>query len=252
MLSYKYRNKRAPTNIKSSFQKFAEKEKYTNTNTLKNATLNVPTSCDTIGTLTDCSGRVREAFCNGRVFRNPIAGHRKTLNTTACAVKTQEIYKDPYSKSCKEGACYDRRIRTMNNKGGVKDNNYNYDYGSYLRNRCKTFKQNENRSLQADGTYKSNCSDANKRCTTYKNKNKQYSTNSAVTSSSRIARLKYNTILKSQENNCVNGELCGVYTSNTKYKDKNLEPKLMDTKSVAPALKCTYRRVAGVIRKCYR
>ena len=85
-----------------------------------------------------------------------------------------------------------------------------------------------------------NCSNTDLSCNTFKMKNAKFSENSAVTSSSRITRLKHDTILEAQKNNCKNGEVCGIYTSNTRYKNKNLEPNVN---------KCEYRRIAGVLRK---
>ena len=44
--------------------------------------------------------------------------------------------------------------------------------------------------------------------------------------------------------NCKNGdEVCGIYTSNTRYKNKNLDPNIKQ---------CKYMRIAGVMRKCSR
>jgi len=240
MVSFNYKSKRVG-NGRNKFEKFPIRV-YSNENPSSNATRVKPLKA--IGDVTNCSNQIRTAYCNGTVFRNPIPGYRKTGNKK-CTIKMQEIYKDPYSKSCGSTCYYDRRIRTINNKGGVKSTTYNYDYKQYLRNRCKTFEQNNIRFLNSDGeTYRSNCSNVDLSCNTYKIKNKKFSTNSAVSSSSRINRLRYDTIVGAQGKNCKNGdEVCGIYTSNTRYKDKNLNPKVK---------RCEYRRIAGVMRKCGR
>ena len=135
----------------------------------------------------------------------------------------------------------------MNNKGGVRNNDYNYNYKQYLKNKCKSFYDIQRAKKQTDGTYKSQCCDDNKNCVTLKLKNKNYHTNGAVSSSSRLARLKYNTIVK-KDGNCKNGEGCSKYTPQIKYKDINLNPE----ENVVRKEGCNRRRIAGVIRKCYR
>lgn len=237
MVSFKYKSQRVG-NSRNKIKNYPVKN-YSNINILKNETLTTQVKCNEIGELVDCSSRLRVAYCNGKVFRNPLAGYRKQSDVI-CTVKMQEIYKEPYTKSCGAVCHYDRRIRTMNNKNGVKNTSYNYDYNQYLRNRCRTFKQNEFRFLNSDKTYRSNCTNTDLSCNTFKMKNAKFSENSAVTSSSRITRLKHDTILEAQKNNCKNGEVCGIYTSNTRYKNKNLEPNVT---------KCEYRRIAGVLRK---
>jgi|TARA_B110000967_G_C18850677_1_gene544455 hypothetical protein len=240
MPSFKYKSERVG-NGRNKFQSFKVKT-YSNENPSLTTIPNHPIKEN--GIIKGCNGQSRTAYCCGSVFRNPIPGYRKKANVE-CTIKMQEIYKDPYTKSCGKTCYYDRRIRTMNNKNGVKDTDYNYDYNQYLKKRCKTFEQNNIRFLNTDGkTYRSNCSNVDLSCNTYKIKNKKFSTNSAVSSSSRLNRLRYDTIVGAQGKNCKNGdEVCGIYTSNTRYKNKNLDPKIKQ---------CKYMRIAGVMRKCGR
>ena len=251
MVSFNYKSRRVG-NGKNSFKKYTIKEVHKNINTLANETIPMSNVCGTGKVIKNCSGSERVAYCNDRIFRKPLPGYRKNTEKTACTVKLQEIYKDPYSKSCGTSVCYDNRIRSIINKDGVKNNNYNYDYNQYLRNKCKSFKQFDRGTTQTDGTFISTCCDTTNNCATQKLRNSKYHTNQAVSSSSRLTRLKYNTILSSQSKNCKNGKVCGVYTSNTKYKNKNLVPNFKDVSNVTPKLKCVRRRIAGVMRTCYR
>jgi hypothetical protein len=251
MVSFNYKSKRIG-NMKNSFKKYPIKEVYKNVNTLANEVLPNNNSCVSSKTIKNCSGETRLAFCNGRIFRKPLAGYRKNTQTDSCTVKLQEIYKDPYAKSCGTSVCYDNRIRGINNKNGVKNTDYNYDYRQYLRKKCKSFDQFQRGTLDANGNFKSTCCDTDNNCATQKLRNKKYHKNQAVSSSSRLTRLKYNTILSSQSKNCQNGKVCGIYTSNTRYTNKNLEPNLLDTKNVTPKIQCKRRRIGGVLRTCYR
>ena len=236
--------------IKGSFKKYAEKKSYKRFNTLKDGVIKLPT-IEPSRTITDCSNKMRYGYCCGNTFRNPIVGYRKVLNKDACTIKTQEIYKEPFTLACENypGTWYDRRIRSINYKNGTKDAKYNYNYGQYLRRKCKSYKKQQDRYLDSNSEYKiSCCGDEKDRCTTYKPKNKQYDTNGAVSSSARLVRLKYNTQLASQNKNCKNGEFtCGIYTSVNKYGDVNLKPKKMDTCHVT-GLNCPKMRIGGVMR----
>ena len=246
-------------NIKGSFKKYAKKNVYDNKNNLQifntaGGSTNY-NRCVKLGEVKNCNNKVRVAYCNGSIFRNPLKGFRKTLNKNSCTIKTEEIYKDPHSLWSKKDVCYDKRIRSINNKGGTIDRNYNHSYKEYLRRKCKSYSSHEKRILQSDGTYKTNCKQDTGECTThkstiYKVKNKQYKTNSAVPSSNRIERLKYNTIMQTNKNTCVNGPrkdnpapyTCGKgIFAGIKYKDINLKPNQM----------CCNRkkmRIGGVMR----
>ena len=224
--------------VKGHFKKYAKKNAYSNKNNSDNfnnagGSTNY-NKCVKIGVVENCNGRTRVAYCNGSKFRNPLPGYRKTLETLTCDVKTEEIYKDPHAVWSKTDACYDKRIRSINNKGGSIDRKYNHSYKEYLRRKCKSYNSHEKRILQSDGTYKTNCQVEPEICTThkttiYKTTNKQYNTNSAVPSSSRIERLKYNTLMQTNKNICTSGSrkdnpapyTCGTYSSIQKNKDYN-------------------------------
>ena len=317
-------------NVKSHFKKYAKKNVHDNKNNSVNFN-NVGGAtnynrCVKLGDVTDCRNKVRVAYCNGSIFRNPLKGFRKTLNTTACDIKTEEIYKDPHALWSKNDVCYDKRIRVINNKGGTIDRKYNHSYKEYLRRKCKSYDSHEKRYILSDGTYTTGCKyfkdkqltvsqivksntgvggkfqphdtalavftissgdapkigdriylsgfttsefnnnfevigtststfsvdlyeigndnvspntynqtgigsyETKEACgITYKVRNKQYKTNSAVPSSSRIERLKYNTLMQTNKNTCTIGSrtnnpapyTCGNYSSIQKYKDKN-------------------------------
>ena len=138
---------------------------------------------------------------------------------------------------------------------------YNYDYGQYLRNKGKAF-NTINNSVHVSGndyktkSYSNICSTvakANGFPVVNKDRNKKFSTNSAVSSGSRLARLKYDTILMSQKNNCKNGELCGVYTPNVRYQTfqgkQNRRDHDVAKKCVEKGGKCKMMRIGGVMRK---
>ena len=261
-------------NVKGHFKKYAKKDVYVNENNLQNYTnpfmmkeydynidpLNKRCFKQIPKEVKNCNNKVRLAYCNGSIFRNPLSGYRKKLNFYACTIKTEEIYKDPYALWSKKDVCYDKRIRSINNKGGTIDRNYNHSYKEYLRRKCKSYSSHEKRILQSDGTYKTNCKLDTGNCTMhkstiYKPKNKQYKTNSAVPSSSRIERLKYNTLMQTNKNTCTSGSrkdqpsayTCGNYSSIQKNKDINTSPKKMNTDNVTPCIRKKIR-VGGVMR----
>jgi hypothetical protein len=265
MLSFNKKNSRLQVN-KNSFKKYPIKRVYTNSNVLKygldNNILNIR-NCTTVTkkTITNCNGEVRVAYCKGNAFRKPIKGYRKIGNKTPCLVNLQEIYKDPYALSCGTSVCYDKRIRSINNKNGKINRDYNYDYGQYLRNKGKGFNTINNSVYVSGNDYKTRsysniCSTstaANGFSVVKKEKNKKFSSNSAVSSGSRLARLKYDTILWSQRNNCKNGELCGVYTPNVRYEKfqgkDNRRDNDVSKKCVEKGGKCKMMRIGGVMRK---
>ena len=275
MLSFNLKSKRIG-NKGGHFKKYNVTGKYVNNNVLVNNELITPdtlTLCEKKVIQRCTNGETSNVYCKRSMFRRPLPGYRKELvvckptkdasgnftNNCVSGQLIEEVYKDPYSLSaCKgEGTqAYDRRIRTMNHKNGVKDLNYNYNYGQYLRNRCKSFEVNEKRFLNDDGTYRSNCTytrkdkngnDVRQNCITYKNKNPNFSTNSAVSSSSRLARLRNNTIMTAKDRKCENGEPCRRYKSYIQN-NNGVEPNIKK----AGAKDCYRRRIGGVMRKCYR
>lgn len=266
MLSFNMKSRRIYSKNKSRFKKYPIKRVYKNTNVLKHGLDNNifnSVNCANVQKkpIINCNGEVRVAYCKGKAFRRPLKGFRKEGNKEACTIKLQEIYKDPYAKSCGTSTCYDKRIRTMNNKNGVINRDYNYDYKQYLRNKGKAFNTINNSIHVSGDTYKTRS--YSKLCSTTatatgfpvvkKESNKKFSTNSAVSSGSRLARLKYDTILSSQKNDCKNGELCGVYTSNTNYQRLQNKSNRRDhdvaKKCAAKGGDCKMMRIGGVMRK---
>jgi len=129
-------------------------------------------------------------------FRNPLIGYRKT--GVNCNDLVQEIYKDPFSKhlvkyksaTVEESrslnkVCYDKRIRSIINKGGDVDMSYNNTYSEYIKKRST--------------------------CNIIKNTNQQYYQSGAVTSSSRLAKLKVDTF-KGITKDC-----CGDYNKINRF-----------------------------------
>lgn len=266
MLSFNMKSRRIYSKNKSRFKKYPIKRFYKNVNVLKfgidNNIFNT-LNCENVSkkVVTNCKGDVRVAYCKGKPFRKPLKGFRKEGNKEACTIKLQEIYKDPYAIHSKTDVCYDKRIRSINNKNGVIDRNYNYDYSQYLRNKGKAFNTIDNNIHVNGNTYKTRS--YSKLCSTAtvatgfpvvkKERNKKFSTNSAVSSGSRLARLKYDTILSSQKNDCKNGELCGVYTSNTNYQrlqgKQNRRDHDVAKKCAEKGGDCKMMRIGGVMRK---
>tara|TARA_Y100001970_G_scaffold76249_1_gene96753 strand:- start:910 stop:1668 length:759 start_codon:yes stop_codon:yes gene_type:complete len=241
-------------NIKAHFKKFS-KNKYTTKNNfpkVRTSMGSVPVPggqsvnynrCINMGLVVNCDNSSRVAYCNGSVFRNPLVGYRKTLDTKKCDIKTEEIYKDPYSLSCKLIGGYDRRIRFINNKGGKVDKKYSYSYKDYLKKNCKSFDSHEQRTdIKIEGTITYKCTTDLSSCTTYKNKR-----NRVVSSSSRLALVKYNALITSQRSNCQNGGYCGFYNQPSEYKTVNTYTKHMDLTNVKPCPR-KKMRIGGVMR----
>ena len=145
------------------------------------------------------------------------------------------VYKDNWAKSCAfptsdPPVCYSPVIKKTQNKNGLMDYEYSYSTRQYLNRRCRTYKQQtfnftSNTPADPSGTeccsnkYQANCACApdcsgcrcelipavpackvsnNSCCVTYKRSNQRFNKQGAVSGGSRINRLKYQTILKSQ------------------------------------------------------
>ena len=113
----------------------------------------------------DHSGNIVNGCCKGVPYRNPILGYRKYLacsyscinvgsDATDCSSNcdlkpTNTIYKDPYAKTCAGarasddtiGICYSPVIRRVQNRGGYRNDQYNYSFKQYLHRRCRSHKQ---------------------------------------------------------------------------------------------------------------
>jgi hypothetical protein len=140
---------------------------------------------------------IASKYCKTKsVPRNPLQGYRKQLITeNYCEgdmVKPQPIntvYKDNYAKSCgsyrKEGVasndfCYNNVIKSVQNKNGQINQAYNYSSVQYYSRFC--------------------ANDCSNNCNiVYKKNNPKFSTQGAVSGGSRLNRLKYQTITKSQQ-----------------------------------------------------
>ena len=121
---------------------------------------------------------IHKLYCQTSKFRNPLKGYRKGYSiglNNKCNV--QEIYKDPHSKYLNTQVCYDKRIRTIINKDGVRDNTYNSNYKQYLKKKIGD-------------------------CNQVKNRNPKFYKNNSVSSSSRLARLKYDTLSRTSKSCC--------------------------------------------------
>ena len=200
--------------------------------------------------------------------RVPIAGYNKRLicledGSKELSKDNNTVYKDPYSKSCAENpnTCYTNTIKRIQNRNGYLNKKYNYSSKQYLDRRCRTFGKLEfnfasNVAINgsANSEFRTNCiSDISNNCiagnsiregysncesknnvckAVYKRSNRKFSTQGAVSGGSRINRLKYQTLVKSQQriagdyNNMTNG----VYPSSL-YKDSHPTQKEMNEKN---------------------
>jgi len=123
----------------------------------------------------------------------PARYYRKTLAcNTGC---TQEVIKVEN--------CNDRKVRYSANTVINADPSKPKYYASrteYLRARCRTYDQGVSgfsRNTETNAIRK-DCCDTDNQCGVYKKSNAKYNKNSAVSSSSRIHRLKYDTIASSR------------------------------------------------------
>lgn len=115
-----------------------------------------------------------ESYCEGDMVKP------QPINT---------VYKDNYAKSCgsyrKEGVasndfCYNNVIKSVQNKNGQINQAYNYSSAQYYSRFC--------------------ANDCSNNCNiVYKKNNPKFSTQGAVSGGSRLNRLKYQTITKSQQ-----------------------------------------------------
>ena len=148
------------------------------------------------------------------------------------------IYKDNYAKTCgkfrKEDSivgkfcAYNNVILPKQNNNGIVDASYNYSTSQYL-SRPNFMKCNN----------------------VYKKSNPRFSTQGAVSGGSRLNRLKYQTIVKSQQKfNKINKQkttniVNGVYPTNL-YKDTYPIYKKIYSKNV----KCKGRSCNGLLQFC--
>jgi hypothetical protein len=129
----------------------------------------------------------------------PVAKYyRKTKTDNTC--KTTEIIKNIDCNACKR------------NKSSTRiSGNYSTSYKEYLKRKCKTYEQN----MRNDS-----CCDASNNCFVYKRSNNKFNNNSAVDSSTRILRLKYDTIQTSGKYNIHRIKYRGDLTQNVLINDQ--------------------------------
>lgn len=236
MPSYNYINSRVQR-VGARMKKIKIKNNYKNVNILEDA-LNGKrvinnTYCDPtkFKVIRNCSGIERNQYCTGN-FRKPLTGYRKESNCVNPGVdcpKMQEVYKDPHSLSMGKDECYDKRIRSINNKNGQRNLDYCHDYAQYLRKKCKSFKQNSKVFVRQDGNgddfFASDCcatkNNGDDVCNkiSFKQKNKKFSSNSSVSSSSRLTRLKYDAITSSKCKDENGQRVCQPYNSFNRYNE---------------------------------
>jgi hypothetical protein len=173
---------------------------------------------------------------------------------TALDVKT---FNEPDNQNNQNSVCFSpqvnakKRIRTS----GIIKHDYNMDNKQYLQRRCLSFEQNQYQFLQSGNSAVkpgSNASLLNVYTTqqnvkaigrepkqvVYKPNNSQFAQNGAVTSSSLIARKKYNTITSNAHEYLLpygaavaNAMSYGMSDSNYTYKSKISFPSKMTPKS---------------------
>ena len=165
---------------------------------------------------------------------------KKFLQGAAIKNSTNTIYKDNYAKTCgkfrKEDSsvgkfcAYNNVILTKQNNNGIIDASYNYSTSQYL-SRPNFIKCNN----------------------VYKKSNPRFSTQGAVSGGSRLNRLKYQTIVKSQQKvyqndgdeNRSNNKINGEYPTNL-YRNTRPIYKQIYSKNV----KCKGRSCNGLLQFC--
>lgn len=187
---------------------------------------------------------------------------RKSLQcvSTPCdaSANVTDIYKDPFSQ-CSKDSCYDNIIKTVNNvrgknidlEGNLQSGNqtlpntlYSYDYNQYLKYRKCRYPTNQNPNCSTCGTgttgnvignsaYCKNRVPYTKGATSSNPyPNQSFSTNSAVSSGSRIEKLKYDAIRctpRSKPQDITNNKQCTKYMGTIKYfQDINKKQQVCD------------------------
>ena len=125
-------------------------------------------------------------------YPNPLIGWREQLDCSSCHnISTVEIIKNN---------CCTPVIERIQNKNGVIDTSYNYTTKGYLQRRCLTYKQNAfNFDISNNTLHPFCCGDHchPPRVSVYKRNNQQFRKQGAVSSRTRLNRLKYNAIVSS-------------------------------------------------------
>ena len=130
----------------------------------------------------------------------PVAKYyRKTLNCEeGCSSNIARVYSVIDCNACR----VTRNANTSINsefKNGTKNTKYYPSTSEYLKAKCKTYDQglvSYGRTEGSSSITKACCDDTNN-CGVYKRSNEKYATQGAVSSGTRIMRLKYENIQKS-------------------------------------------------------
>jgi hypothetical protein len=141
--------------------------------------------------------------CQSSKIRVPLSGWRRTIKT--CGIKTEKLIKDNHSQ-CTTETCYDKRIHSGKQEVDYKQRIANRSYGEYLRKKGKTYNQHLSQDEPFNSAHKlpfyriktDNCSLDCDVLTVHKFSNVKYMKQGAVSSSSRIERLKMESILQSR------------------------------------------------------
>jgi hypothetical protein len=123
---------------------------------------------------------------------NPLIGWRKGIG--CCPphnTRWQEVIKN---------TCCVPPIKRIQNRGGVIDASYSYTTRGYLESSCQSYKDNAFNFIDNSGanTFPKTCNVnicPTRAMATYKRNNPQFKKQGAVSSRSRMNRLKYNTIV---------------------------------------------------------
>ena len=152
--------------------------------------------------------------------RIPLKGYRKQLlvcnnNCKYPKNPTNTVYKDNYAKTFGgaieldiSNCCYNNKIKRIQNNNGKINYKYNYSSQQYLNRRCRTYEQQSFNFAQNTPIKGSKNSEFPTYCenngvnnckSVYKKNNPKFSTEGGVSGGSRINRLKYQTVVKSQQ-----------------------------------------------------
>lgn len=130
----------------------------------------------------------------------PVAKYfRKTKTNANC--KTTEVIKIIDCNACKKGK-----------SSNPISKDYNTSYAQYLRSKCKLYEQ---------GITPGSCTNNENKCFVYKKSNNKFNTQGAVSSSSRLLRLKYNTVQTSGKYNIHRIKYRGDLTQTVQINDVN-------------------------------
>lgn len=146
----------------------------------------------------------------GKHTTPPAKYYRKTTN---CAENCGTIVKIIKVYDC--NAC--KITRSSNTK---LNKNYYVSTSEYLKARCRSYNQGlTTTNLNPEtNTIEKSCCDNNNNCGIYKRSNEIYNSQGAVSSSSRLVRLKYQNIVTSAKYNDLKPLYHGETTQNTQFK----------------------------------